>query len=301
MPTASIFQPGRLGVYHVAGEKEMPCGFSRMSFKNSFEKLVTTDSVSLQPTNEVLKEREHLEALVEGLYSQIKEGLGKIEEMRQEKRILQQHEFEHSKEFEYFVSVMKAEQTDLRGSGKHTTTCLRCNFTCHEDCKIADDDQKQRCVAMDQDGNCEVCTGKCWWQEHKNVPYLITYRTVKEKRISHDLKMKYDTAVSGKSIVEGMLNELERYLNELRLKVLSDMYKVRQCLRRLDEIAFKPNPLTEVQYIELLIENEKKEGRAGWMDRVRAFEDGKKKAEMFTKIKREEDIPKLLDELIPME
>ena len=287
MPTASIFQPGRLGVNLVAGEKEMPCGSPRMSFKNFFEKSVTTDSVSLQPTNEVLKEREHLEALVEGLYPQIKMGLGGIEEMREEKRIVQQHETEierHRKEFEYFVLVMKAEQTDLRGSGKHATTCLRCNFTCHEDCTIWNGNEMHRCVAMDEEGNCKVCTGKCSWNEHRNLPYSEKNKMVQEKRTSHD-----------------MLQTLERCLNELRLKVLSDMYKVRQCLRRLDEIAFKPNPLTEVQYIELLIENEKKEGRAGWMDRVRAFEDVKKKAEMFTKIKREEDIPKLLDELIPME
>lgn len=273
------------------------------SFKNFFEKFVKSESVSLQLTNEVLKEREHLEVLIEGLNPQIKRGLANIETMRQEKLFLQQHEaqIEQSKEFDFYVPVMKAEQISLEDTGKHTTTCLTCNNTCHKDCKIADNDEKAKCVAMDEGGNCKVCSGKCRWEKHKNVPYLIRYTTVQEKRTSLDLKKKYDTAVSGKSKVEGMLTQLERCLQQLRIDVLSDMYKVRMSLKRLDEIALKPNPLTEVQYIELLIKNEKREARPGWKDRVKAFEDFKKKAQMFSKIKEEKDIPKLLDELIPLE
>lgn len=153
---------------------------------------------------------------------------------------------------------MNMEKTDLSGTGRHTTTCLKCNFTCHKDCKIADDSQKKECVAMDEDGDCKVCKGKCPWDKHKNIPYLIECKTVKEKRTSQDLKGKYDEAVSGKSKVEAMLSNLVKVLHNLRIKVLSDMYRVRESLHRLDEIALKPNPLTEVQYIELLIETEKK-------------------------------------------
>ena len=281
-------------------QKAGPSSLAQRMRLNSKEmkKILETDSVSLQPTNEVLKEREHLEALVEGLEPQIKMGLEKIEKMRQERRILQQHEteIEHSKEFEFFGLVMKAERTDLKGTGRHTTTCLRCNFTCHEDCKIADDDRKRGCGVMDKEGKCTVCTGKCSWDGHSNHPYLIEYKMVQETT-----QQANDTAVSGKSSVEDMLQKLEMCLNQLRIKVLTDMYKVRMCRRRLDEITFKPNPLTEVQYIELLIENERKRKGPGWMDRVRAFEDIKKKAEMITNIEREEDIPRLLEELIPME
>lgn len=286
-----------------SGFDEMFWQMGHQSFKDFFAKFSATNSVSLQLTNEVLKEREQLETLIEGLNPQIKWGLGKIEEMRQEKRVLEQHEadIEQNKKFEYFVPVMKAEQTDLTGTGRHTTHCLKCNSTCHKDCKIADDSDKKRCIAMDTDGNCKVCTGKCPWDSHKNVPYIIEYTTVKEKRTSQDLKMKYNLAVSGKAIVQDMLSELENGLHELRIKVLSDMYKVWESLRRLDEIALRPNPLTEVQYIELLIETEKRECRPGFKDRVKAFEDVKKKAKLFTKIKSKDDIPKLLDELIPME
>ncbi|XP_078354562.1 uncharacterized protein LOC144639170 isoform X1 [Oculina patagonica] len=282
---------------------EMFWQMGHQSFKEFFAKFSATKSVSLQLTNEVLKEREQLETLIEGLNPQIKWGLAKIEEKRQEKRVLERHEadIEQNKEFEYVVPVMKVEQTDLTGTGRHTTHCLKCNYTCHKDCKIADDSAKKGCVAMGADGNCEVCTGKCPWDSHKNVPYFIEYTTVNEKRTSQDLKMKYNLAVSGKSKVQNMLGELERCLHDLRIKVLSDMYKVRESLRRLDEIALRPNPLTEVQYIELLIETEKRECRPGYLDRVKAFEEVKKKAKLFNKIKSKDEIPKLLDELIPME
>ncbi|XP_022777700.1 uncharacterized protein LOC111319140 [Stylophora pistillata] len=221
----------------------------RESFKNFFEKFAKAESVSLQLTNEVLKERERLEVLIEGLNPQIKQGLAKLETMRQEKLFLQQHEaeIEHSKEFEFYVPVLKAEEFPLKDTGKHTTTCLTCNTTCHEDCKIADNERKAQCVAMDAGGNCRVCCGKCSWEKHKNVPDLIKYHTVKEKRKSRDLKEKYDKAVSGKSKVEGMLIQLEKCLQQLRIDVLSDMYKLRMSLKRLDEIALKPNPLTELQ------------------------------------------------------
>lgn len=74
------------------GFDEMFWQMGRESFKDFFAKFSTTNSVSLQLTNEVLKEREQLENLVEGLNPQIKVGLAKIEEMDQEKRVLVKHE-----------------------------------------------------------------------------------------------------------------------------------------------------------------------------------------------------------------
>ena len=273
------------------------------SFEEFFGQFQSTKSVKLDQTKSVLNEREELEVLVEGLNPQIKEGLAKLDEMRLEKSVLQEHEaaMEHNKDFVYEVPVVKAKQTDLRGTGKHTTTCLACNFTCHKDCKIADDSEKRRCCAMDDNGNCKVCTGRCYWERHKNQPFLIEYETVYEKRTSEDLKKKYEMAASGKSKVKGMLQQLEKIYNDLRIEVVTRMYKVRECLQRLDEIALKPNPLTEVEYIELLISTEQREHQPGFQGRINALEEVKSKAQMFAKIKGAEEIPQLLDEILPQE
>ena len=274
-----------------------------VSFQEFFFKFGTTNSVSLQLTNLVLKEREQLEALVEGLNPQITVGLAKMEQMRKEKQILERHEtdIENNKDFETTVPKLVAKRTNLSGTGRHTTTCLVCNNTCHKDCKIPEDSEKKGCVAMNEDGKCNVCPGKCRWRRHSNVPYLIEYQTINEKITLKELKEKYDMAVSGRSRVESMITKLQDEYRKLRVKVVTNMYEVRLCLHRLDEIALKSNPLTELDYIELLIENEKREGRPGFKDRVEAYEQLKRKAKMFHEIKHVDEIPKLVEKVLPLE
>jgi len=257
------------------------------SFQRFFTDFAKSESVSLRLTKEVLKEREQLQTLLEGLNPQITMGLNKIEEMRQEELILQHHEMEieTNKKFIYTVDIPKARQIDLKGTGRHTTTCLRCNFTCHKDCAYANDSDKRSCCAMGPDGNCTVCTMHCLWSEHRNLPYLIEYETVTETRTSDDLKKKYEKAVSGKSRVEGMIVQLEEFLQGVHSRVMGMIYQAQQSLFRLDEIALKPNPLTEVQYLDLLIESEKNEAKPGWRQRVEYYEEARRQAEILSKVK----------------
>ena len=64
--------------------------------------------------------------------------------------------------------------------------------------------------------------------------------------------------------------------------------------RRLDEIALKPNPLTQVEYLELLIESEKRECKPGWKQRLRYIEEAKSQAEILSKVKDEKESQKLM-------
>lgn len=257
------------------------------SFQDFFAEFAKSQSVSLRLTKEVLKEREQLQTLIEGLNPQITMGLSKIEEMRQEELVLQYHEkeIETNREFVYTVDITKPHEIDLKGTGRHTTTCLRCNFTCHKDCAYANDSDKRSCSAMGSSGNCDVCTMHCHWSEHKNLPYLIEYENVTETRTSDDLKKKYETAVSGKTRVEGMIVQLEDFLQDVHSRVMTMIYQAQQSLFRLDEIALKPNPLTQVQYLELLIQSEKNEAKPGWKQRTEYYEEAKRQAEFMSKVK----------------
>lgn len=247
----------------------------------------------------MLQEREQLQTLIEGLNPQITIGLNKIEEMRQEELVLQHHvsEIETNKDFTYEVVVTKPSYIDLKGTGKHTTTCLKCNYTCHQECSIADDGRKRGCWAMNNTtGNCRICTLNCIWSDHKNLPYIIKYESVVETRTSADLQMKYETAVSGKSKVEAMIEQLEEFLQNVHCNVLTMINNAQQSLRRLDEIALKPNPLTQVQYLELVIESEKNEAKPGWRQRVEYFEEAKRHAEMLSKVKDVKAGEKIIEE-----
>ena len=271
-------------------EEEFDAMFWRMgarSFENFFLEFEKTDSVSLQLTQEVLKERHQLQTIIEGLNPQITEGLNKIEEMRQEEAVLKKHEadIETNKSFTYPFEITVPVEISLEGTGRYTATCLRCNFACHKYCSVANDEDKFKCVAMDADGNCTVCIQHCNWSVHRIIPYLIEYKKVTQMRTSDDLKRKYETALSGKNKVKGMIDRLEEYLKALHTKVLTMIVKAQQSLRRLDEISLKPNPLTQIEYLELLIESEKNEAKEGWKQRVQYFEEAKHQAEILAKVK----------------
>lgn len=82
-----------------------------------------------------------------------------------------------------------------------------------------------------------------------------------------------------------MIQQLELFLQGVHTGVMTMINQAQQSLYRLDEIALKPNPLTQVQYLELLIESEKNEAKPGWKQRVQYFEEAKRHAVILSKVK----------------
>ncbi len=257
------------------------------SFQTCFPEFENSESVSLQLTREVWKESELVQTLIKQLDQQITMGRSKIDQLRQEEGVLERHtkEIEASKEFTYTVQVSKPRQIDLSGTGKFTLTCLSCNSTCYENCPFDDNEDKQNCDPFGTDGNCKVCSGHCHWSSHKSLPYVIEYETVDETRTSEDLKMRYDKAVSLKSQVECTIKQLNEEIQSVEEQVITMKDQVQKSLRRLDEIALKPSPLTQLQYLERLIESEKTEARPGWQKRVLNYEEAKRHAKMWSSVK----------------
>ena len=269
------------------------------SFKKFFVEFPKYPSVSLRLTKEVLQEREQLQISLEGLNDQIQIGLNRIEEMRQEEIVLQQHEakIKANKDFTYQVKLVKPSYISLEGTGQHTTTCVTCNMTCHKSCAIPLDCNKSCCWAMNEFGNCRICPRKCNWSAHRNHPYLIEYKLVTETRTVEDLKQKYHKAVEGKATAEKMMRSLDESLQKVHLQVLTMIKQAQHSVRRLDEIALKPNPLTEVEYIEVLIESEKRGAKPGYQQRINYYEEAKRQAEMLSKVKDEKESQKLMQKL----
>ena len=269
------------------------------SFKKFFVEFPKYTSVSLRLTKEVLQEREQLQISLEGLNDQIQIGLNRIEEMRQEEIVLQQHEakIKANKDFTYQVKLVKPSYISLEGTGQHTTTCVTCNMTCHKSCAIPLDCNKSCCWAMNEFGNCRICPRKCNWSAHRNHPYLIEYKLVTETRTVEDLKQKYHKAMQGKATAEKMMRSLEESLQKVHLQVLTMIKQAQHSVRRLDEIALKPNPLTELEYIEVLIESEKRGAKPGYQQRINYYEEAKRQAEMLSKVKDEKESQKLMQKL----
>ena len=257
------------------------------SFESFFLHFKGVEAQSLQLTNEVLQERHRLETTISRLQPQINEGLARIEELRREERILKEHENDilTNKDFKYTVTITKQRKVDL-AIGHYVTNCLLCNFTCHEDCVYANDEDKWRCSAMDNGDSdtamCRVCPGKCTWRKHVNNPYYFELYQEDEVRTQNDLKRNYAEAVQGKIRVESMITTIEDRLMQLDQFVMQMMSEVRKSSERLDQIALKPNPLTEVEYIDLLIESEKLEKKPGYLDHIKYYEQVRQSAQIHT-------------------
>ena len=147
---------------------------------------------------------------------------------------------------------------------------------------------------MDADGNCRKCPGKCKWSFHKNLSYLIQYKTITETRTAEHLKERYQKAVQQKAKSEQMIELIDESLQGIHSQVVNIIKRAQQSLRRLDEIALKPNPVTQVEYLELLIESEKREAKPGWKQRIQYLETVKSHAELFFKVKNEKESEKLV-------
>ncbi len=267
------------------------------SFDNFFTDFEKVESRSLQLTKDVLKERQKLEANILGLQPRINEGLAKLDELRQEEMILNKFkaEIESNKDFNYTVKRTVGVKVNTP-TGVYTTTCLKCNHSCHYTCAIPNDKDKAGCAAMDNNGYCTVCANKCHWTSHSNTPFRYVNKTIIENKTSQELKQKYDKAIKGKTRVQSMIKGIENTLAETAEDVFQMIQQVHKSLHRLEEIALKPNPLTEVEYIEIMINSERQEKKEGWKQRVDYLEEAKKMAETLSNIttNKYDDINRIL-------
>ncbi|XP_028283186.1 uncharacterized protein LOC114449585 [Parambassis ranga] len=262
------------------------------SMKKFFAALSKIETKSLTLTQQVLRERRKLEVSVENLQLQVKVGLAKLEELKETSEKLKEHEAEISRNenFEFEVRVEKPFQEDISGSGKYITNCQQCHVTCHYPCYIPNDLDKRNCWAMGSDGHCTQCKKKCIWSVHFNQKYRWVYKEVTEKVTKKELEEKYKKAKGEKLTVQGVIDRLKAEYDDVQAEVVRLMETSAECLNRLKEIALKPNPLSTPEYIDMLIEGEKSEAKAGWKQRVQSLISMRQKAEYMARVERREKL-----------
>ena len=262
------------------------------SFTEFFKQFSTVKTQSLQQTREVIQEREKLETIIQGLQPQIKAGLTKIDVLVQKRQILSDYEAAilSNKNFTYVVAETKQRMVYLE-PGTYVTNCLVCNYTCHASCIYADDGDKYLCSAMGEGrgtwgAKCGVCIGKCLWDQHKNNKYRFELYTENVTKTSDELKKEFESAMDSKDEIEKVINTMKKELDALNTAVLRKIDQARRCIERLQEIALKPDHLTEVEYIDILIESEKREAKPRWLERVQALEGVRQQAEIVSELKK---------------
>ncbi|XP_053389217.1 uncharacterized protein LOC123527098 [Mercenaria mercenaria] len=264
---------------HVSSFSSMFWDMGCKSFQMFFDKLTKMETKSLRQTRDVLEQREVIEITMENLLPKLDAGLNKVEEMRVEIRILEDYktQIEENSDFTYTVSETEQRQLDLP-KGRHVTNCLNCHVTCHKDCCIPNDEDKMGCWAMDRSGYCTQCPDRCFWNIHRNTPYIFEYITVQKQKTYTEKLEKYRRAegetMTRQKVVERMYDELY----DLEDDILDLMDKINECNNILRQIALRPDPLSVVEHIDLLIESERLEKRPGFQARIASLRQCRKKA-----------------------
>ncbi|XP_062413755.1 uncharacterized protein si:ch73-170d6.2 [Pungitius pungitius] len=274
------------------GFDEMFWKMGSKSMKRFFVALNIIETKSLTLTKEVLRERKQLENSIENLQKQVKLGLAKLEQIRETKEKLDTHEAEitRNKDFVFKTKVNKPFQEKISGTGIFLTNCQVCSVTCHDNCGIPNDSDKNQCCAMGSDGFCTECPGKCYWNNHFNQMYKWIYKEVEVEQTIDELKKKYQVAIDAKAPVQELIGKLNADHACVQMDVEKLMKTSAQSLNRLKEIALKPNPLSTPEYIDMLIEGEKASAEPGWKKRVESLTTIRQNAVILAKVERGEKL-----------
>ncbi|XP_052105230.1 uncharacterized protein LOC127738139 [Mytilus californianus] len=259
----------------------------RENFKIFFDELRTVESKSLLLTSEVLQLRKRLETTIQGLQQQIADGMNKLNTIKQEKEILKRHkeDIKAKKDFTYEVDEVHMYQIDL-DPGVYVTNCMACNRTCHFPCGIPDDKNKQNCAAID-DQKCTICPMHCHWTIHKNNPFRFDTYTMKVIKTYDELKKKYEVAQKEAQKHKCVLGKVKTAFTTLGQDVMKMVHEVRCYINKLNDIALRPNPLSDKDYIDLLIESEKSEKKYGWDKRINLYYKLREEAELLEQMNQQ--------------
>ena len=80
-----------------------------------------------------------------------------------------------------FKKTIKETEVHQENVDYNVTQCTKCSGAagiCHEDCVFGNGEDKIRCIAMDENGNCKVCPNKCSWSSHVNTNIAYRQKTV---------------------------------------------------------------------------------------------------------------------------
>ncbi|CAL8366315.1 unnamed protein product [Boreogadus saida] len=161
----------------------------------------------------------------------------------------------------------------------------------------ADDKKMFECSAM-KDGKCRVCPGNCVWNVHFNQKYKWDYVEEKQVTTVQELKEKYEKATEAKITVQQLIEIQEEEVAHLQDEIILLMDTSSACLARLKEIALRPDPLSTPEYIDLLIEGEKKEGKEGYLARIQCMEKMKGNAQIIAKVSEGEQLTRPEEEYL---
>lgn len=260
-------------IFRYSNDLELVGGFS--SFEEFFKSASQLEPKTLRLTKSDLAERNELWKKITNTLPKVREGIFKSAILREKFDLMkkQRKEIEDNRNFEYTVEEITQEKICVK-SGQYVSNCSMCNITCHKNCSIADDSEKRKCSAIDRtSGKCEVCPGQCDWWHHKNSPFYFELVKKTVTKTYEQMKEKYEMAstLNTLTVEESIEKEIDVYFKN----ICSMIREMSMCRARLQEIELTADSARSEDFIDLLIDLEKKEQRQGYQERINVIEEVK--------------------------
>ena len=220
-----------------------------------------------------------------------------MEELRNIEAVISRHsdQVDANKNFE--VKVMVAKKLKVPVDIKAAMNCRKCEITCHYPCDPFW--AKECCEAFStrgfggyfafnvfgQGSSCEVCPGKCGSWDHQHEETRWVNKQVEETKTFNDIREKFKDANKKKLSAEEMIFCLLAEVDVLENSINQDVGELTGCLNELRAISMCGDALTSPDYMKLLIENEKRNKKEGYMEKIKSLEDLLKKVVLADKIR----------------
>ncbi|OWA50135.1 hypothetical protein BV898_14661 [Hypsibius exemplaris] len=262
-------------------ERKWDVGVKSMS--DFFEKFRNAQPASLLLSRAVIHQRLNLELVIKGLLRDINDDLKKVEQKKDLTRKVSEKRqvIEANKNYEVDVTETETVQEDLKAG--YALVCSGCESNCHNPCITYFNNLTWMCEAMDAAYCCTVCPRKCNYLDHHISGTIFVKRETKKRQMVSDIMEKYNIAVGEATAVSQLIVEVKNETDRLRQQLLLNINAAHKCLQKLEETALKPNPMSALGYIDLLIMEQKQSATEGWQTRVEHLYQAKAEAETLMK------------------
>ncbi|CAM4511706.1 unnamed protein product [Leuciscus chuanchicus] len=234
---------------------------------------------SLELTSNVLIERIRFEALICNLQLQIQEKESKKSEKLQIQEAMRQNKEKIDRRTNFNIKVKKTVKEKVliesaSWKSRKATTCTVCEENCHEfDCWWVSNPSK--CEVM-KNGFCTVCTGKCHHSKHvkENKKYIISTSSIVME--FDEFNKKYEKVQEQTKRFSVIMDHLDRDLKEIEDKKMILLFNAYMNIKRLSQIALKPDSAFTLQHLDFFIPRVREAGKKDW---VRELEEMRRTAE----------------------
>ncbi|KAL2079187.1 hypothetical protein ACEWY4_024931 [Coilia grayii] len=234
------------------------------SMEEFLEFLNNTEETNLRMTEDVIKNREALEACIINLQQRVVKMEQKQNELEQiQAAVLDNKEkLDNNENFEIeveeVIQALVPIKTVFSKCEEKATHCTICKENCHfPGCTWVSNDDLWWCHVM-KNGQCTVCTNRCSYTNHVKDEKMYINVTQKTKKTAHNLRKRYDEAYGkGISMKAGIEAELSKSKNE-QANFLNEAYEK---IMKLQEIALKKDAKSVLVHLDFLISRLKKCGK----------------------------------------